>query len=91
MPVIKSAKKKLRQDKKREKRNDLLRGALAKTLKMARKKPSKETVVKAVKLVDKLAKKGLLHKNKTARLKSSLSKLIKAKSPEKKAKKSSKK
>jgi len=77
MPVIKSAKKKLRQDRKREKNNNKLRMLLKKALKTARKTASKENVSKATKVIDKLAKKHLIHKNKAARLKSSLSKLIK--------------
>lgn len=77
MPVTKSAKKKLRQDRKREKANDAVRNLFANTLKIARKKPSKETVSKATKIIDKLAKKHIIHKNKASRLKASLSKLIK--------------
>lgn len=87
MPVIKSAKKKLRQDKKREKRNDFYRSALQKSLKDLKKNPTAEKVSKAVKLVDKLAKKNLLHKNKAARIKSRISKLVKPKASAKKASK----
>lgn len=77
MPVIKSASKKLRADKKKEKANNLLRDLLKKSLKTARRTPTKVNVSKATKVVDKLAKKKLIHKNKAARIKSSLSKLIK--------------
>ena len=77
MPVIKSAEKKLRQDKKREIRNNIARNLLKKGLKVARKTPTKENISKATKIIDKLAKKNLIHKNKAARLKSALSKLIK--------------
>lgn len=77
MPVIKSAKKKLRQDKKREKINNLLRKTFKNAVKEAQKSKTAEKIKKAVKLVDKAVKKKLIHKNKAARIKSGLSKLIK--------------
>jgi len=77
MPVIKSAKKKLRQDKKRTKANNFQRDTLKKVLKEAVKSKTAEKVRKAVSLVDKAVKKGLIHKNKAARIKSRLSKLTK--------------
>ncbi|MBI4079381.1 MAG: 30S ribosomal protein S20 [Candidatus Levybacteria bacterium] len=72
MPVIKSAKKKLRQDRKRKQRNDAFYSHVKKLLKQARKSRSKESARKATQAVDKAAKRGLLHKNKAARIKSSL-------------------
>lgn len=77
MPVIKSAKKKLRQDRKREKLNNILRNSLKKALKEADKSKNSEKIRKAVSFVDKSVKKGLMHKNKAARIKSRLSKLTK--------------
>lgn len=77
MPVIKSAKKKLRADKKREKNNNEWRNLLKKVVKTARKTHTRENITKATKIIDKLAKKHLIHKNKAARLKSGISKLIK--------------
>ena len=77
MPVTKSAKKKLRADRKREKSNNKFQNLLDKALKTARKNPTRENVSKATGLIDKLAKKHLVHKNKAARIKSSLSKLVK--------------
>jgi small subunit ribosomal protein S20 len=77
MPVIKSAKKKLRQDKKREKVNNLLRKTFKDAVKDAKKSKTNEKVKKAVQLVDKAVKKKLIHKNKAARIKSGLSKFIK--------------
>ena len=74
MPVIKSAIKKLRKDKKREKENDALRDLVDKTLKEAKKKNTSTTVSKAFSVVDKAVKKNLMHKNKAARIKASLSK-----------------
>lgn len=76
MPVIKSAQKKLRQDKKRERANDNFRTLLKSSLKAAKKSPTNKNISGAFKVIDKLAKKHIIHKNKAARLKSSLSKLI---------------
>ncbi|MGH7245856.1 MAG: 30S ribosomal protein S20 [Candidatus Levyibacteriota bacterium] len=83
MPVIKSAKKKLRQDKKREKQNNDLRELLRIVMKAARKNPSDKTLQKAYSVADKATKKHLLHKNKAARMKSSLAKLLSGKAPKK--------
>lgn len=91
MPIIKSAKKKLRADKKRQKHNSSLRNLSEKALKSARKSPTAANVLKATKLLDKLAKNGIIHKNKAARLKSSLSKLVKPQKKETEAKKAKKK
>src|SRR5258708_31116516 len=76
MPVIKSAKKKLRKDKKRTLRNNKIRTLLDAVLKKARKNPSVKTIQQAAKIADKAAKNKLIHKNKAARIKSTLSKLI---------------
>jgi len=78
MPVIKSAKKKLRQDKKRAIVNSLLRKEFKVAIKEAQKSKTPEKNKKAVVLVDKAVKKNLIHKNKAARIKSRLSKLIKS-------------
>lgn len=77
MPVIKSARKKLRQDIKREKQNNKFRNLLKNTLSAAKKSPTPKNVSQAFKTIDKLAKKNIIHKNKAARLKSGLSKLVK--------------
>ena len=76
MPIIKSASKKLRQDKKRKIQNNKLRNLLKKILKDFVKNPSSENIVKATKIIDKLSKKHIIHKNKAARMKSKLSKLM---------------
>mgnify|MGYP001573026080 CR=1 FL=1 len=76
MPVIKSAKKKLRQDKKRALRNKNLKNLFKKMVKMAQKNPSEENIKKAISVVDKAGKKNIIHKNKASRIKSSLSKLL---------------
>ncbi len=77
MPVIKSAKKKLKQDRKREKLNNKVRIAYRDAVKVAQKSKNAEKVRIAVKFIDQASKKGIIHKNKAARLKSRLSKLAK--------------
>lgn len=89
MPVIKSAKKKLRQDKKRQLENKKIKNAFKAVLKDVRENPSAKAVEKAFSSLDKAAKKGIIHKNKAARLKSAVSKLLKAKTPKKTSKKTS--
>lgn len=77
MPVIKSAIKKLRKDRKREKENDARRRSLEWTIRQARKSPSK--INSAYQALDRAVKRNIIHKNKAARIKSSLAKLGKPK------------
>ena len=72
MPVIKSAKKKLRQDKKRTARNKQLKNLLKAGIKTAQRKPTDENLRKAFKVIDKAAKAKIIHPNKAARIKSRL-------------------
>ncbi|MDP3955523.1 MAG: 30S ribosomal protein S20 [bacterium] len=81
MPQTKSAKKALRKDRKREAVNKKTTGQYKKALKQARKKPDKEALRQASSLLDRAAKKGILHKNKAARLKSRLAKLATKNAP----------
>lgn len=76
MPVIKSAKKKLRKDILREKRNNTVRVALKRALIAAKKKATEENINNAIKIADKAAKNNIIHANKAGRIKSRLSKLI---------------
>ena len=76
MPVIKSAKKKLRKDILREKRNDLIRNSLKQVLKQIKNKPTAESIKKAIKIADKAAKKNIIHKNKANRLKAMVARLL---------------
>jgi len=77
MPVTKSARKKVRKDKKRTALNRNKKLALKETVKAARKKPTLETLRKAYSYLDKAAKTHLIHKNKASRLKSRLARLVK--------------
>ena len=90
MPVIKSAKKKLRADKKRESANKKMAAFINLVIKKAKKKPTPASIQIAFKAIDKGAKKGIIHKNKGARIKSKLSKLIAKKLVIKKTKKAKK-
>lgn len=94
MPLIKSAKKKLRKDKKVTVRNANVRKLLKDTIKKAKKAPTEEALRLLAKIADKAAKQHIIHKNKAARIKSKLAKLLKsapakstAKAPIKKTKK----
>jgi small subunit ribosomal protein S20 len=81
MPVIKSAKKKLKVDRKRESANKKARALINILIKKARKKPTEKSILEAFRATDKGVKKDIFHKNKGARIKSALSKLINKKSP----------
>lgn len=80
MPLLKHAKKKLKQDKARTVRNKKVKNAFKLSVKKAREGASEKTVSAAFKAVDKAVKKNIIHKNKAARMKSALSKLVGGKS-----------
>ncbi|MBU1499326.1 30S ribosomal protein S20 [Patescibacteria group bacterium] len=77
MPILKSAIKKLKQDKKRTAVNKVYRENLRQAVKQARKEKTAKAVRLAYSALDKAAKQKVIHKNKAARLKSRLMKLIK--------------
>lgn len=74
MPIIKSAKKKLRVDKRRAVYNLSVKNNLKSLLKKAEAELSASLIKEAVSAIDKAARKGLLHKNTAARKKSRLMK-----------------
>lgn len=76
MPLLHNAKKKLRQDKKRTIHNKKIKDALKELLKTAKAKKTPEAVNKAFSGIDKALKHHLVHRNKAARTKSSLSKIL---------------
>ncbi len=80
MPVTKQARKKLRKDLRREKKNQELKSKFKKVLKNSRKSPTVKKLSAASKIIDKAAKKNVIHKNKAARLKSRLARLSTSKS-----------
>jgi len=76
MPITKSAKKKLKVDRKRESSNKRAEAFINLAIKKVQKKPSPEGIKKAFRAIDKGVKKNIFHKNKAARIKSRLSKII---------------
>lgn len=76
MPVIKSAIKKLRKDRKRERVNEEFEAQVKHAIKNARKTKTEKSVREAQALVDKATKKHIYHTNKGNRIKASLAKLI---------------
>ena len=75
MPLTKSAKKKLKKDKTRTLENKKTKNLFKSVVKKAQKSKTEKAVRDAIKLIDKVAKKNIIHKNKAGRLKSRLSKL----------------
>lgn len=69
MPLIKSAKKRVKTAKKAAVRNSKTKRSLKEALKVFKKSPSAKTHSAAQSNIDKAVKKGLVHKNKAARLK----------------------
>jgi len=79
MPIIQSAKKALRQTKRRTVFNQRSLKAVKKEIKLFKKKPTPEGLKKVFCEIDKTAKKKLFHPNKANRLKKQLNKLLVAK------------
>lgn len=97
MPILDNAKKALRSSRKKAEVNQVLRSKTRTLIKKAKLEPTEENISAAFSSIDKSVKKNLMHKNKAARLKSSLSSLkessskktkseSKKKKPEKKSK-----
>jgi len=83
MPVSISAKKALRLSNKRRLINLKVSQKIKKTIKLFKLKPSQQNYSKVASALDKAAKKNVIHKRKSSRLKSKLAKLIKAESSSK--------
>ena len=77
MPILKSALKKLRQDKKRTLVNKPYRAKMRDAVKKMRLTKTKKALQLAFAALDKAAKRKVIHQNQAARLKSRLSKLVK--------------
>ena len=76
MPVTKTAKRALRGSKKKESINKIIVAKLEVALRQARKNKTLEKIITAISLTDRAVKKRVMHKNKAARIKSQLSKLL---------------
>ena len=84
MPVTKSAQKALKKDRRRMVVNQLIRRQFKAALKKARLDPNLKNLSQAAKILDRAAKKRVIHPNKAARLKSRLAKLSQKKKTVKK-------
>lgn len=80
MPLTSSAKKALRQDKRRNLVNRRVRNIMKLAVRAVRENPVSDNLSKAFQAIDRSAKKNLLHQNKAARMKSQLTKLVTANS-----------
>lgn len=80
MPIIKSAKKRVRVAKKAAIRNSKTKRSLKEALKVFKKTSTDKNHRSAQSAIDKAAKKNVIHKNKAARLKSRAAKQAKANS-----------
>lgn len=69
MPIIQSAKKRVRVAKKAAVRNSKTKRQFKSALKIFGKKPTSQALSEAQSALDTAAKKGVIHKNKAARLK----------------------
>ncbi len=78
MPIIKSAKKRVRQAKRATGRNRITKRLLKGAVKSLTAKPSADSYQKAQSAVDAAVKKGIMHKNKAARKKRQLAAAAKA-------------
>ncbi|MBI3620024.1 30S ribosomal protein S20 [Candidatus Roizmanbacteria bacterium] len=83
MPIIKSAKAKLKKDKKKTKSNIAYKLNIQKTVAALKKSAGRQTwnslMQKAFSKIDKAAKRNVIHKNKARRLKSRISKITRKK------------
>jgi small subunit ribosomal protein S20 len=79
MPIIRSAIRKQRADKRKAGVNARTRNLLKDAVRVMRRKPTKENQKKMFVALDRAARKKVIHKNKAARLKSRLSRLVKVK------------
>ena len=80
MPKLKSAKKRLRTTAKAQERNRAIRSQMRTAIKKVRSAPDKATaesaLQSAISVVDRTARKGIIHKNSAARYKSRLSHFV---------------
>ena len=74
MPVTKTAKRALRSSKKKAKVNSSILSTLEIAIRTAKKSATAKNIQKVFSLTDRAAKNKVIHKNKAARIKSSLSK-----------------
>lgn len=78
MPIIKSAIKKLKQEKKHQTRNIATKRRYKEAVKAAHQTSSDKQLKRAYSTLDTAVKKKVLHRNKAARLKSQLARNVKS-------------
>jgi small subunit ribosomal protein S20 len=76
MPVTKTAKRALRGSKNKAKVNAAYLARLEIAVRAAKKSKSEEKTIEAISLADRAAGKHMIHRNKAARIKSTLAKLL---------------
>ncbi len=76
MPITKQAAKKLRHDRKRTVQTDKIQRSLRKLIKAMRQKPTAKSLTEVFRALDRATKSHVVHKNKAARVKARLSKLL---------------
>jgi len=76
MPILQNAKKALRSSRKKTVFNSRVKSILKTMIDKIKKEPSEENLSSAFSSIDKAVKRKLMHKNKAARMKVQLSKLI---------------
>jgi small subunit ribosomal protein S20 len=76
MPVTTTAKRALRGSKNKESINKILMAKLEVAIRLAKKNKTAAKILSAVSLADRAAKRKIIHKNKAARIKSQLAKLM---------------
>ena len=77
MPITSSAKKALKQEKRRAKENQRLRDAYKKAIRYFKENASAKSLATAYTRIDRATKNHLIHANKASRLKSQLAKILK--------------
>ena len=76
MPVTKTAERALRSSSRKKIVNSILIAKLEAAIRRAKKTKKQADVSQAISFVDKAAKKHIIHKNKAARIKSTLARLL---------------
>lgn len=76
MPILKNAKKALRASKRKNAINTQVRSKLKTAVDEMKKSPATDKLNSAFSAIDRSVKKNIMQKNKAARMKSSLSKLL---------------
>ncbi len=76
MPVTKTARRALRSSKRKEEVNKRIRLNLDAAIRIAKKEKKRKSILTAISFTDRAAKKKVIHRNKAARIKSSLFRLL---------------